>query len=88
MMALGNDMSNLDPEISEHDYEMWNRAYDRGYKNGRDSEAKRHTGLELTVSEVRAILRFASKIGYISHEQHEDFHILLRRLQDEGYDNV
>ena len=69
-------------DITNHDYEVWNAAYDRGYKSGRDAEARMHSGLELSPSELQAFKKFVMSIGYISHDEHEDFHRLIRRLED------
>lgn len=69
-------------DISQRDYLVWNSAYERGYRNGRDYEAKMHSDLTLSMHEVQAIKRFALSIGYISYENHEDFHMLLKRLED------
>lgn len=69
-------------DISNHDFQVWNAAYERGYKCGRDYEAKMHSDFVLSITEVQAIKRFALSIGYISYENHEDFHMLLKRLED------
>ena len=80
-----NSIGSLDcliADITNHDYEVWNAAYERGYKNGRDHEAKMHSGLELSRAEVQAINKLALSMGYISHEDHESFLMLLKRLED------
>jgi hypothetical protein len=75
--------SNVRSEENNHwVYSLWNVAFDKGYQMGRREEASHHTDQEISQSEVLAIRKLALAIGYISHEEHEDFLVLLKRLED------
>jgi hypothetical protein len=69
-------------DINNHDYLVYAAAYERGYRNGRDYEAKMHSGLELSTKDVLALKKFSNAIGYISHTDHEDFLSLLQKLEE------
>jgi hypothetical protein len=59
------------------------KGYEEGYAKGRNQEARiQERNFRLWPSDIEAINRFATSIGYISPVDHEEFRDLLKRMDE------